>query len=729
MEHTAVLEMNLQSLLELLPDITPHDRALIERAYHKAETAHAGQYRKSGEPYFTHCVAVAHILAEMKLDAEAISAALMHDMLEDTDTTLDELRSEFGDTVAVIVDGVTKLKNLPVKAETLDKRGRPGGFEHIRKMALAMGDDVRVVLVKLADRLHNMRTLGYMAPHKQQQIAQETLDIYAPLANRLGIWQIKWELEDLSFRYLNPEDYRSIAANVDERRADREAYLNRIIEILRPELEKHGITNAIITARPKHIYSIYKKMERKKLPFDQIYDVRAVRVIVDSIPQCYIVLGIVHNLWRPIPGEFDDYIAAPKDNFYQSLHTAVLDSQGKTVEVQIRTMEMHEHAEYGIAAHWRYKEGNSHRRDTAYEERINYLRKLMEFGRESDDDAASFVDTMKTEVFQDRVYVFTPKGDIVDLPAGATPIDFAYYIHTDIGHRCRGARVHGRLVNLNYVLKTGDQIEIITSKRGGPSLDWLNPNLGFVTTARARSKIRTWFRKQNHDKNVATGREMLEREMKRLGVIDTLSYDTISRWFNYDKIDDFFASVGEGDIHGAQIANRILEMERREEAQKADLLKARPATVSVDVSNGVTIMGTGGLLVNLGRCCKPMPGDKIVGFVTRGRGVTVHRADCANIGTETERLIDVTWGKTNQEQRYSVAIEIVAYDREGLMLDISTVMADEKVNMSSVNVNVRQNIATLILTIEIGDIQKLTRILSRLENIPSVTEARRRNSH
>ncbi len=731
MNHTPVLEMNLQSLLEALPDITPHDRALIERAYHKAETAHAGQFRKSGEPYFTHCVAVAHILAEMKLDAEAIAAALMHDILEDTDTTLEELRSEFGSDIAIIVDGVTKLKNLPIKTDT-DKRSRNSdrSFEHIRKMALAMGDDVRVVLVKLADRLHNMRTLGYMLPHKQQQIAQETLDIYAPLANRLGIWQFKWELEDLSFRYLHPEEYRRIAASIDERRVDREAYLNRIIELLRPDLDKYDLKNAIISARPKHIYSIYKKMERKKLPFDQIYDVRAVRVIVDTIPQCYMVLGVVHNLWRPIPGEFDDYIAAPKDNFYQSLHTAVLDSQGKTVEVQIRTMDMHEHAEYGIAAHWRYKEGNSRKRDKAFEERISYLRKLMEFGRESDDDAASFVDTMKTEVFQDRVYVFTPKGDIVDLPTGSTPIDFAYYIHTDIGHRCRGARVHGRLVSLNYVLKTGDQVEIVTSKRGGPSLDWLNPNLGYVKTVRARSKIRYWFRKQNRDKNVASGREVLEREMKRLGVSETVAFEAISRSFNFDKIDDFFAAVGEGDIHGAQLANRIIEMERREEEeQEKGLFKPRPASVSVDISNGINIMGTGGLLVNLGRCCKPVPGDKIVGYVTRGRGVTVHRADCVNIANEPERLIDVTWGEASQEQRYSVAVEIVAYDREGLMLDISTVMADEKVNMSSVNVAVRQNIATLNLTIEISDMQKLTRILTRLENIPSVTEARRRNGH
>jgi RelA/SpoT family (p)ppGpp synthetase len=733
MDHAPILEMNLQSLLDLLPDITPHDRALIERAYRKAEAAHAGQFRKSGEPYFTHCIAVAHILAEMKLDAEAISAALMHDLLEDTEIMLDELRGEFGNSIAGIVDGVTKLKNLPVKPETFDKRGRPTdrGFEHIRKMALAMGDDVRVVLVKLADRLHNMRTLGYMSAYKQQQIAQETLDIYAPLANRLGIWQMKWELEDLSFRYLNPEEYRSLAASIDERQVDREAYLKSIIDKLRPELEKYDVRNAIITARPKHIYSIYKKMERKKLPFDQIYDVRAVRIIVDSIPQCYVALGVVHNLWRPIPSEFDDYVAAPKDNFYQSLHTAVLDSQGKTVEVQIRTMEMHEHAEYGIAAHWRYKEGNTRKRDQAYEERISYLRKLMEFGIDSEDDAASFVDTMKTEVFQDRVYVFTPKGDIADLPVGSTPIDFAYHIHTDIGHRCRGARVQGRLVSLNYVLKTGDQVEIITSKRGGPSLDWLNPNLGYTATARARSKIRYWFRKQNHDKNVASGREVLEREMKRLGVSETLSFETMSKWFNYDKNDDFFAAVGEGDIHGAQIANRILEMERREEeAKEENILRTRPAALPIDISNGVNVIGTGGLLVNLARCCQPMPGDTIIGFVTRGRGVTVHRADCPNIvGSESERLIDVTWGKSSQEQRYSVPVEIVGYDREGLMLDISTVMADEKVNMSSVNVSVRQNIATFNLTIEIGDMQKLTRILARLEGIQSVTEARRRSVH
>ena len=728
MNQTPVLTMDLQSLIDLLPDLTPNDRALVERAYFKAETAHAGQFRKSGEPYFTHCVAVAHILAEMKLDAEAIAAALMHDVVEDTNVTTEELRVEFGSNIAAIVEGVTKLKKLPIKSDEKKSRNIDREMEYIRKMALAMGDDVRVVLVKLADRLHNMRTLGYMSPDKQRVIAQETLDIFAPLANRLGIWQIKWELEDLSFRYLDSESYRQIASSIDERRADREAYLNRIIDALRKELVQYGIHNPIISARPKHIYSIFKKMDRKGLPFDQIYDVRAVRVIVETKPECYIVLGVVHNLWRPIPNEFDDYIAAPKDNFYQSLHTAVLDSNGKTVEVQIRTKEMHEHAEYGIAAHWRYKEGTSRSHDDAFERRIAFLRRLMEFGRDTE-DAASFVDTMKTEVFQDRVYAFTPKGDIVDMPKGATPVDFAYYIHTDIGHRCRGAKVHGKLVSLNYMLKTGDQVEIVVSKRGGPSLDWLNPNLGFVTTARAREKIRYWFRKQNRDKNILSGREVLEREMKRLGVLDVTPFETVAKWFGYEKLDDFLANVGAGDINGGQIANKILEIERREQEElERTQLKAKAPTLSLDVSNGVNIMGTGGLLVNMGRCCNPMPGDKIVGFVTRGRGVTVHRSDCVNVAHETDRLIEVAWGRQSAEQRYSVSVEIIAYDREGLMRDISTMFADERVNMSTVIVNTRHNIATFHLTIELNSLQQLTRILTRLENIPSVTDARRRST-
>lgn len=726
-----VAGLNLQSILDHLQDLSVIDRMMIEKAYQKAESAHAGQIRKSGEPYFSHCVAVAHILAEMKLDAEAIAAALMHDLVEDTNISVEELRNEFGKNVAQIVDGVSKLKNLPIKVDA-NKKGKVADkeLEYVRKMLLAMNDDVRVVLVKLADRLHNMRTLHYMSPEKQQQKAQETLDIFAPLANRLGIWQIKWELEDLSFRYLMPEKFKAIAAAVDDRRVDREAYINNVTKKLREKLAVQGLTKVVITGRPKHMYSIYKKMDRKDVSIDQIYDVRAVRVIVDDIPQCYQALGIVHSMWRPIPGEFDDYIAAPKDNFYRSLHTAVRDNQGKTLEVQIRTWEMHEDAEYGIAAHWRYKEGNKKNRDEAFENRLSYLRRLMEFGPEAK-DAADFVDTMKNELFQDRVYIFTPKGDIVDLPLGATPIDFAYYIHTDVGHRCRGAKVQGRLVSLNYILRTGEQIEILTSKRGGPSLDWLNPDLGYVQTARAKDKIRAWFRRQDREKHIASGRELLEHELKRLGVEHT-SFENVAQMFGYEKLDDFLAAVGAGDINGPQISTRILETERREQQKSLveEMLEAQqpvPSQIQVE-TNGINISGLGGMLVTIGQCCSPMPGDPIVGYITRGRGVTVHRADCRNMQAhnEPERLVDVSWGLMPAEERYAVPIEIVAYDRDGLLRDISTIVADEKVNMTKVAVSTRQNVAIVQLTMEIANFHQLTRILNKMEHIQNVIEARRR---
>ena len=722
-EQTAALE----TLLDNYPNLLPNDRVLIERAYRKAEAAHAGQTRQSGEPYFTHCFEVARILADMKLDAEAIAAALMHDIIEDTPVTAAELRKEFGDKIAAMVEGVTKLDKLPIKESNRRSRNADRGLEYIRKLLLTIEDDVRVVLIKLADRLHNMRTLGYMPEDKQRRIAQETMDIFAPLANRLGIWQIKWELEDLSFRYLEPQAYKTIATSLDERRVDREAYLDEVAKVLRKALASYGI-NATITGRPKHIYSIYRKMQRKGIPFEQIYDVRALRVIVDAPPQCYLVLGVVHNLWRPIPGEFDDYIAAPKDNFYRSLHTAVLDSNGKTLEIQIRTWEMHEEAEYGIAAHWRYKEGAQ--KDETFERRLKYLRRLMEFGPEVE-DAETFVDAMKTEVFQDRVYIFTPKGDIVDLPAGATPIDFAYHIHTEIGHRCRGAKVHGKLVNLNYTLKTGDQVEIMTSKRGGPSLDWLNPDLGYVKTARALSKIRLWFRKQDRDKHIASGRTVLERELKRLGVLDSLSFEAVAQLFNYDKLDDFLAAVGAGDINGTQITNRILEMEQRERQRAAPLeAKSSSTVLSIDATKGIDLMGMNGMLMSLARCCNPVQGDPIIGYITRGRGVTIHRRDCPNIQAvrEPERLIVVGWGGAAQENRYPVPVEIVAYDREGLMRDISTVIADERVNISKVQVSTRQHLATLQVTLEIASAQQLTRILNKIETIPNVIEAHRRST-
>ena len=724
--------MNLEGLLDGLPDISPHDRSLVERAWRRAEQLHENQRRKSGEPFFTHCVAVARILAEIRMDAEAIAAGLLHDTLEDTGITREELEREFGRNVAALVDGVTRLSNLPL-SDTMQRRN-DRDQHYLRKMMLAMGDDVRVVLVKLADRLHNMRTLGYMPPEKQMRIAQDTMDFFAPLANLLGIWQFKWELEDLSFRYLHPQEYRRIATSMNERRVDREQYLEMVTERLREELAHYQLDKAIITGRPKHIYSIYSKMMRKQLPFEQIYDVRALRVIVDSTPDCYLVLGIVLNLWRPIPVEFDDYIASPKDNFYQSLHTAVLDLRGKTLEVQIRTRDMHEHAEYGIAAHWRYKEG-VRENDREYERRVSFLRRLMEFGPE-EEDPEFFVNTMKSDVLKDRVYAFTPKGDICDLPAGATPIDFAYHIHTDIGHRCRGARVHGRLVSLDYVLQTGDQVEILTSRYGGPSLDWLNPDLGHVQTSRARNKIKLWFRRQNRDRHLATGRDVLERELRRLGLLDSMSFEFVAGLFDIEKskLEDFLVKIGAGDINSSRIANRILESERQQEKESLieRMLEAaehepQPRPAGPRPTGAIDILGTGGLLVNLASCCNPMPGDGVIGYITRGRGVTVHREDCSNMraSTETERMVEVSWGQEADEQRYSVPVEITAWDREGLLRDVSSVVTDAGVNMSSVHVVTSKNIATLKLTIEIRSAEQLMRILTRLEGIKNVIEARR----
>lgn len=771
--------MELDQLLSSLPNLSPADTMLIEAAYRRAEQAHQGQKRRSGEPYFVHCVAVARILAELNLDATTIAAALLHDTVEDTGLTLEDIEREFGMEVARLVDGVTKMEHIPTRMPGKDPDREA---EFLRKTFLAMNDDVRIVLIKLGDRLHNMRTLGYLSPQRQIEVARETLDIFAPLANRLGIWRMKWELEDLSFRYLNPQAYRDIAARIDERRVLREDGLEKIIKQISSHLEEANI-KAKVTGRPKHIYSIYRKMQRKDVSYDQIYDIRAVRILVDDIPTCYQTLGLVHSVWRPIPGEFDDYIAAPKDNFYQSLHTTVHDEQGNPLEVQIRTWDMHRSAEYGIAAHWRYKEGNK-RETEAFERRISYLRYLMAFKDEDDEveDASVFMDTLKSEVFQDRVYAFTPNGDIVDLPAGATPVDFAYYIHTEIGNRCRGAKVNGNLVGLDYKLKTGDRVEILTAKRGGPSLDWLSPHTGYTATTRARSKIRQWFRKQKRENNIVAGRAALERELKRLGRGD-MSYDEVAQLFKM-KTEDLLASIGHGDINSGQIASRILEAERRVGRETLDrelrllgredmsydkvaslfgynraddFLSAigygdftgeqihdrilsseqRAETVvdselPIDASDGIEIVGAGsGLLVNLARCCNPTPGDDIVGYITRGRGITVHRADCKNILNtgEPDRLITVSWRRAAPTTKaYPVPVMIVAYDREGLMRDIGAVIADEKINMSNVSITTKQNIATFLVTMEIADINQLTRVLTKIERLPNVVEAHRRTT-
>ena len=749
--------MKIESLLEVLPDhFSVMDREQIMRAYYFAEKAHTGQSRASGEPYITHCVAVAGILAEMRVPSAVIIAGLLHDTVEDTETSLEDIRREFGPEVSTLVDGVTKLTNLPnvsrddqiivgtTRREPVTSSENPGqaartttrataaaavetsprsrktdlASETLRKTFLAMGEDIRVVLIKLADRLHNMRTLGYMPESKRKRIAKETLDIFAPLANRLGIWQIKWELEDLGFRYVNPEKYKEIAQHLAERRVDRENQIDKIAVRLRTELEKSGI-NVEITGRPKHIYSIYRKMVEKGKPFEMVRDLRGIRLVVADIPSCYSVLGIIHTHWRPIPHEFDDYIAAPKDNFYQSIHTAIIYDDGKPLEVQIRTKEMHEKAEYGIAAHWRYKEKGG-KRDEAYEQSINWIRQLMDW-RSDVDDAQEFVDSMKTDVFQDRVYVFTPRGDIIELPSGSTPIDFAYHVHTEIGHRCRGAKVNSKLVTLDHTLKTGDQVEILTSKQGGPSRDWLNSNLGLVKTQRARSKIKAWFKKQDREQNVIQGKALLDKELKRLGVSD-FELEKLARDFYYPSIDDLYEDIGCGDISLGRIINKLSESDKEQQQQ---LLEAHPSQETKKNPNAVKVLGLKGILTSFARCCNPAPGDEIIGYITRGRGATIHRQDCPNMLRlkDRDRIVKVSWGEP--QQTYPVAVHLKAYDRQGLMGDISNILNNEGINLLDINLKVTHNLAAINLIVEVGDINQLSRVLSRMENLPNVMEARR----
>ncbi len=718
-------ELTLETLLEryqpMLRNNGTDARELITHAYEVAERAHDGQMRTSGEPYVQHCLAVATILADLHLDAPTVAAGLLHDTLEDTQLKRDELAAQFGGEVLSLVEGVTKLGQFDSLESQAARSYDERELESLRKMFLAMVDDPRVVLIKLADRLHNMRTLGVLPEERRKRIARETLELFAPLANRLGIWQIKWELEDLGFRYLNPDKYKEIARLIDERRPDRESYIETIIAKLQERCRSEGIT-ADISGRPKHIYSIWRKMERKG-SFDQVYDVRAVRVIVDTVAQCYQILGIVHSMWRPIRGEFDDYIANPKDNFYQSLHTAVVADEGKTLEVQIRTREMHENSELGIAAHWRYKEGG--KRDPKYEEKIAWFRSLMDW-RNDVPDAREFIDSVRSDVFQDRVYVFTPKGKLIDLPAGSTPIDFAYYIHTDVGDRCRGARVNGSLVTLDYVLQTGDRVEILTTKRGGPSRDWLNPNLGYVKTQRARTKIKQYFKKQDREQNIAQGRDVLERELRRLS-LEAMPAETVAKLFGIDKVDDLFERIGAGDISQQAIVSKVIEYDRKLNPPSEDIIPLAAPSRTPDVS-GLAVRGTGGMLTTLANCCKPVPGDPIIGFVTRGRGVVVHHRNCTNIihSTESERLIEVSWGSS--QRTYPVTIKISAYDRGGLLRDVAAVVAAENVSMSAVNVNVNKNLATFIATLEIAGTAQLSKVMDRIERLPNVIDVKRQLS-
>lgn len=715
----------IAELYEQLPGyFTAEEKLRILRAYLVASDAHREQSRMTGEPYILHPIDVTRILAELKLDADTLAAALLHDVIEDSDYPKEYLEEQFNGDIAELVDGVTKLNRIKelsnMRHSVADEKA-----ESLRKMFLAMVEDVRVVLIKLADRVHNMRTLQGQPDHKRRRIARETLEIFAPLANRLGIWQFKWELEDLSFRYLEPAVYRDLSRAMDQKRAERVRWVDEMQSTLEKALRETGV-RAEISGRPKHIYSIYRKMRRKDVPFDQIYDIHGFRVIVDSIGDCYAALGVVHSHWRPIPGEFDDYIANPKDNLYRSLHTAVVGPNGKPMEVQIRTREMHQVAEFGIAAHWRYKEGK--KPNEYLDNKIAWIRQLMEW-RQDVTDAQEFVSGMKTDVFQDRVYVFTPRGDVIDLPRNSTPIDFAYRVHTELGHRCRGAKVNGRLVPLDYQLRNGDQVEVIAAKRGGPSRDWINPNLGYVATTRAKGKIRTWFRKQARDENIVQGRQILEKELKRLSV--TQPFDFVARICGFDKLDDFLAAIGYGDITSQHIAQRVIEHERSQRAEEEPEALRRPApdrTVSIE---GVQVAGLDGLLAHPARCCNPVPGDPIVGYVTKGRGVSIHKTNCPNIVSlikrkENARLVEVQWG-AKKEEMYPVSIQVKAYDRAGLLRDVTSLVADEKINMRSAEAvtGMKNNMALINATLELSNISQLTRILTRIERLPNVVEARR----
>ena len=720
-EQAELAEPLLAKAREYLPQTAV---AKVQSAYEFAATRHAGQLRKSGDPAITHPLHAAQTIASLQLDADTITAALLHDVQEDCGVENKELEREFGTTVAKLVEGVTKLGKIPwQKGEAL--RGDDQiQAENLRKMFLAMAQDLRVVIIKLADRLHNMLTLSALPPDDQLRISRETMEIYAPLASRLGIWEMKWQLEDLAFRHLDPERYKFIAGTLDAKREERERYVARVKEILIEELAKQGI-KAEIQGRAKHIYSIHQKIEKyasERRGAGEIYDLLAVRILVQTVTDCYGALGVVHGLWRPLPGTFDDYIANPKESMYQALHSTVMSLDTRPLEVQIRTYDMHRSAEYGVAAHWRYKEGS--KRDLHYEERLAWLRQLLEWHREIA-LAEELVEAVKSDIFQDQVFVFTPKGEVKDLPKGGTPLDFAYRVHTELGHTCVGAKVNGRLVPLNTELSNGDVVEVMTSKSSkGPSRDWLNANLGYVRTSHARGKIRQWFKRLERDENIARGREMLEKELHRLGVGLAEVEGELLKLFKFDDVEDFLLRVGYGDISTHQVAAKLAPVLQPEQTALVEPLAA-PARDTYTTS--VRVLGTGDLLSRLARCCNPVPGDDIIGYVTRGEGVTVHRTDCPNMLNqgERERLVDVEWGRRGHF--YPVAVRIEAWDRVGLLRDITTMVAEERVNMVGVHTQEHDDGRIGIsVTLETTGIEQLTRLLTKLEAVRGVVSVGRR---
>ena len=711
---------DIRGLIDKAQQYLPSSQlAHLHAAYEFAAAAYQAQGIRA-EDRLDHCLRTAVTVAELQLDVNCITAALLHDVAEHCGVSSAQIEERFGADIARLVEGVSRLSRISwmVPGEQRAKKGTSDAeaqAESLRRMLMAMAEDVRVVFIKLADRLCLMRTIDRMPPQKRRAIAEETMEIYAPVAHRLGIWEIKWQLEDKSFHVLEPRQYREIVKMVKGKRREREDYIARVTEMLEQELGRAGIS-AEVSGRPKNIYSIYRKMVKyaaQGKDVNEIYDLFGLRVLVNGVQDCYRALGVIHSLWHPIPDKFDDYIANPREGVYQSLHTAVMYEGTTPLEVQIRTHEMHRVAEYGIAAHWRYEEGG--KRDPRFEEKIAVLRQLLEWYQ--DIGGAEFLDSMRTDVFGDRVFVYTPKGDIKDMPANSTPLDFAYRIHTDLGHRCIGAKVNGRMIPLTYHLQNGDTVEILATKADrGPSRDWLNHDLGYITTSHAREKVRQWFRRQERAENIQRGRELLEKELRRIGV--SLSEEELADLFKRDSAEDFLAAVGSGDISTHHIASKLAVQQERAQVPLTAPRQQRAAAIEV--------MGVGDLLTHIAPCCHPMPGDEIIGYVTRTKGISVHCRDCPNVANleDKERLIRVEWGST--DQYYSASVRIEAWDRVGLLRDISSVVAEDRVNITAVSTKDHDDqTISILLTLETKGIQQLSRLLTRLERVRGVMSVNR----
>lgn len=726
-----IIDVTIEDVLEKMrKNNRRSDLKLIRKAHEFAKQKHGNQLRKSGEPYIIHPIQVAYILAGLELDDATICAALLHDVAEDTEVTIQDIAQEFSPEIAEMVDGVTKLGNLKYTSAEEQQ------VENYRKMFLAMGKDIRVILIKLADRLHNMRTLKFLKRDRQIAIAKETADLYAPLANRLGMYSLKWELEDLSFKYLNPDEYRDIVEGIDKKREERIKFIDQIIDQINHELKRQKI-KAEITGRAKHLYSIYRKMKRDNKSIDQIYDLFALRILVDNVKDCYAALGIVHELYNPMPGRFKDYISVPKPNMYQSLHTTLIGPKGTPFEVQIRTWEMHRIAEFGIAAHWAYKEANKDKKTSVIvqEDKLAWLRETLEWQKEMQ-DPQEFLNTLKTELFVDEVYVFTPKGEIKVMPRGATPIDFAYTIHAEIGHHMTGCKINSKMMPIITSLKNGDIVEIITSDQAkGPSRDWLK----FVKSTTAKNKILSWFKKTQRAENIEKGRTLIEKEIKRTSIPYSKLFkneyvQTALDRYKYNTVEDMYASVGFGAISATKIIAKMLEVYKKdnpdefieqtlEELSKEKARKIKPSNV------GIVVKGIDNCLVRLSKCCNPVPGDEIVGFITRGRGVSVHRKDCVNVNdliTQEDRMIDVSWYNDIQSS-YNVDIEIMANDRSGLLADIIKQLSQAKTNIIAMNSKVNKDkIVMADVTVEVENLDNLNNLLKSLRKIENVYEVNRR---